>query len=64
MSNELIAHQANERVGFNNPNERILQEAIAFIESVALYLEDRDDLNCYATVLHKATAMLCEIEVK
>jgi len=64
MSNEVNVQQHSQLVGFNNPNEKILQEAIGFIECVALYLEGRDDLNCYATVLHKATVMLCDIEVK
>jgi hypothetical protein len=60
---EVADHQSRIDAGFNNPNERLLQEAIAFCESVAMGLI-ANKLTQFAGVLHEAVRQLCEIEVK
>jgi hypothetical protein len=63
MSNEMNVQRTIDRpYGFDHPNEVLRQEAIAYIESVALRLDRRDDLLCYAKVLNKATVMLCDLD--
>jgi len=64
MSNEVNVQQHSQLVGLQNPNEKILQRAMAMIESVAIHLESRDDLVCFGDVLHEAVRQLCEIQVK